>query len=559
MLRFALLIPMIIISVSSAGDTMIADDFSYSIPHYSVRLGNINQIDIKILEEQGFLIEWAHGDKATLYVNADQEEFLRYLGFMPRHVPIPEPLIPYPSLFDIYDSAAQIASNHSDICILDTIGVSVQLRPIVAVIVSDNPGVEEIEPELRIHGGIHGNEKIATTVTLCYLNKLTEGYSSDPECQYIVNNSETWIIPVLNPDGYYSTSRYNANGIDLNRNLSYMWTPGASHGTSPFCEPETAALRDLTMQNWPDIKNFTNPFSTGLSLHSGAQCINTVWNYTANPLPEDYDLLDAQCNSYANDPGIINYFGSGGAFWIALPGASWYAINGDVNDWSYGECGTIDHTIETHDIFMPRDWTDVNMAHYHAILDFFTTSTYGIWGTVTNIYGDPIDAMIAIGISDGSDSEVLRFCRTDVTLGDYHKTLVPGTYDIEVSADGYIPQTVTGVAAGSEERVEVSFVLYNVGIEDSEVGNIGTGRLVIYPNPAHGALNISIPVTGVGGTVAIYDITGRSVYLQDISAEAETLLWNCTGRNGSEVPSGMYTARYNSGNSSWTTRFIVNR
>ena len=544
--------------VSSAGNTMNSDDFSYSIPYYSVRIENISQTDIKVLEDQGFLIEWAHGDKATVYVNADQEELLRHLGFKPMHIPVPEPLIPYPSLLDIYDSAALIASNHSDICVLDTIGYSVQVRPILAVIVSDNPGVEEIEPELRIHGGIHGNEKIASTVTLCYLNKLTEGYADDPACQYIINNSETWIIPVLNPDGYYSSNRYNANGIDLNRNCSYMG-PGGGGGSTAFSEPETAALRDLTMQNWPDIENFINPFSTGLSLHSGAQCINTVWNYTVSPLPEDYDLLDAQCNSYVNDPGIIDYFGSGGAFWIALPGASWYAINGDVNDWSYGECGTVDYTIETHDTFAPSDWPDINMAHYHATLDFFTTSIYGIWGTVTNASGDPLDAMISMGISDGTDSTPLRFCRTDVTLGDYHKTLVPGTYDVEVSADGYVPQIITDVAVGPEERVEVSFVLYNVGIEDSETGSIGTGRLCVYPNPANGSLNISLPVTGVGGIVAIYDITGRSVYSQEMTTEMETFVWNCAEHNGSEVPSGMYTVRFNSGNSSWTTRFIVNR
>ncbi len=557
MLKYSVIIPLIIIAVSSAGNTMVSDDFSYSIPYYSVRLGNINQIDSRVLEEQGFLIEWIHGDKATLYVNADQEELLRHLGFKPLHIPVPEPLIPYPSLSDIYDSAALIASNHSDICILDTIGTSVDGRPILAVIVSENPGVEEIEPELRIHGGIHGNEKIATTVTLCYLNKLTEGYASDPACQYIINNTETWIIPVLNPDGYYNSSRYNANGIDLNRNCSYMG-PGGGGGSTAFSEPETAALRDLTMQNWPAIENFINPFSTGLSLHSGALCINTVWNYTLSPLPEDYDLLDAQCDSYAYDPEIIDYFGSG-AFWIALPGSSWYIINGDVNDWSYGECGTVDYTIETHQNYAPSDWPGINVAHYHAILDFFTTSTHGIWGTVTNTYGDPIDAMISIGISDGMDSTPLRFCRTDVTLGDYHKTLVPGTYDVEVSADGYVSQTITDTVVESEERVEVSFVLYNVGIEDSEDGNIVTEKLSVYPNPATGALNISIPETGVGGTIVIYDITGRSMYSKNISDEVETFVWNCAGYNGSGVPSGIYVARFNGGNLSWTTMFMINR
>ena len=557
MLRLTAVITLVIIALSTAGDTMISNDFSYSIPYYSVRLGNISRIDERVLEDQGFLIEWIHGDKATVYVNADQEDMLRYLGFNPKPVPSPEPLVPYPTITEIYASLDAVIAAHPDICRLETIGTSVEGRQIQAVIVSDNPSTEEIEPELRIHGAIHGNEKASAMVALNYLETMTDNYATSPMCEYIVNNTETWIITVLNPDGYESTNRYNANGIDLNRNCSYMG-PGGGGGSTAFSEPETAALRDLTMQNWPAIENFINPFTAGLSLHGGAACINTVWNYTENPLPEDYDLLEAQCDSYVNSPGIISFFGSG-VFWIALPGASWYETNGDVNDWSYGECGTIDHTIEVHDINLFSDWPALSNAHYMAILEFFINSTYGIWGTVKDIYGDPIDAQIVAGTLDVSDSVPLRFCRTDVTLGDYHKTLIPGTYDIEVSADGYVSQTITDVVVGSEERVEVSFVLYNVGIEDSEVGIIETGQLSIYPNPARGSLNISIPVSGVGGTVLIYDITGRSVYSQDVSAEMETIVWNCTGRNGSEVPSGMYIATFNSGISSWTTRLMITR
>ncbi len=558
MFKMLVLFLFIMTTCSFADSTMLSNDFSFSIPHYSVRLANISQIDIRVLEKEGFLIEWAHDDKATVYVNADQEEMLRYLGFNPKHIPTPEPLVPYPSITEIYASIDAVVAAHSDICRSDTIGYSWDERPIIAVVVSDNPSTEEIEPELRMHGAIHGDEKTSAIVTLHYLEVMTDNYPTSPMCEYIVNNAETWIIPVLNPDGYENTSRFNARGVDLNRNLSYMWAPGSSHGTEPFSERETAALRDLTMQNWPAVENFINPFVGGLSLHGGAACINTVWNYTTNPLPEDYDLLDAQCDSYVNNPGIVSYFGSG-VFWIALPGASWYAIRGDVNDWSYGECGTIDHTIEVHDHKLASDWPGISNAHYMATLEFFTTSTYGVWGTVKDIYGDPIDAMMAIGFSDAMDSEALRFCRTDVTLGDYHKTLIPGTYDIEVSADGYVSQSVTDVAVGSEERVEVSFVLYNVGIEDSETGIIETGKLTVYPNPAHESLNISLPVAGVGGTVLIYDITGRSVYSQDVSAEMETIVWNCTGHNGSEVPSGMYIARFDSGNSSWTTRLMITR
>lgn len=539
-------------AIASAGSTMLSNNFSYSVPRYSVTLRDITMSDIKIIEEEGFLIEQAYGGKAMIYVDAAQEEMLRHMGFSPVPVPVTLPTVPYPTLQDIYDAIDAVVAAHPDICRKVTIGTSVQDRPIVAVVVSGNPSTEEIEPEMRIHGGIHGDEKASVTSTLHFLEVMTDNYATSSMCTYVVNTAETWIIPVLNPDGYYNNQRYNANGVDLNRNLSYMWNGG---GPAPFSEPETAALRDLTMQNWPDIENFINPFITGLSLHGGAACINTVWNYTLVPLPEDSGVVHQQALDYAYSPGILNYFGT--SFWIAYPGAIWYIINGDVNDWSYGECGTVDHTIEVHQNKQPPDWPDVDNAHYMAILEFFTNSTYGIWGTVTNPSGDPIDANIAIGIDDGASSEPLRFCRTDVTLGDYHKTLLPGTYDVEVTAEGYTSQTVENVSVGSEERVEVSFVLSQTGIEGSEEGHVGT--FSVFPNPSRESCNFSIPEPGVGGTLSIYDITGRSIVLQDVSPETESYVWNLGKTDGSKVPSGMYIARFSSGASSWTAMVIVNR
>jgi hypothetical protein len=554
MLKHLTITLLILTGLSSAGTSMISEHFSYSVPHYSVAIRNIQQSDVRMLEEQGFLIEWAHAGKAMIYVDAQQEEMLRYMGFEPLKVQLTDPLVPYPSLQEIYDSIDAVVAAHPDICRKVTIGTSVEGRAIEAVVVSDNPSTEELEPELRISGGIHGDEMAAVTVTLNFLEELTDNYATSPMCSYIVNTAETWVIPVLNPDGYYHDQRTNGHGIDLNRNLSYMG-PGGGGGSVAFSEPETQALRDLTMQDWPAVQNFINPFVAGLSLHGGAACINTVWNYTGNPLPEDSGAVHQQAIDYAYSPGLVSYFS--GSFWIAYPGYSWYQTNGDVNDWSYGECGTIDHTVEVHDNKHVSDWPGVNNAHYMAILEFFTNSTYGIWGTVTNSSGDPIDAQLVIGIHDGTDSQSLRFCRTDVTLGDYHKTLLPGTYDIEVSADGYTSQTVESVLLGSEERVEVSFVLSQVGIEGSEEGLAGS--FGVFPNPSRESCSFSIPASGVGGSVSIYDITGRSVLVQYVSPEAGDFVWNLRDTDGTLVPSGMYIARFQSGSSEWTTRLVVNR
>ena len=531
-------------------------DFDITVPCYSVHLSNVSPTDITILESNDILIEWASGNKAMVHVNAEEEALLHHLGYFPVRVPRTEPLVAYPSIQDIYDSMDEVITANPDICRLITYGTSVEGRPLKAIIVSDNPDTEELEPEIRITGGIHGDEPAATTTTLNFLVVLTDGYATSPTCQYVINNSELWIIPVVNPDGYYHDNRSNANGIDLNRNCSYMG-PGGGGGSTAFSEPETAGLRDFTMQNWPAVENFINPFVTGLSLHGGAACFNSVWNYTESPLPEDYDFILSQGNSYATNPGIVAYFGSN--FDIYVPGASWYETNGDVNDWSYGECGTVDHTIEVHYDKHVSDWPGVANAHYGAMLSFCQSSVYGIWGTVKNGSGDPLDAHISIGTSDSFDSTPLRFCRTDVILGDYHKSLVPGTYDVQVTVDGYTPQSVNGVVVGAEEQVEVSFTLDPVGIEDTTEQGIAVGRLSVFPNPLASICEFTLPLSGVEGTLVIYDISGHAIEQLNVGSDDVSLQWNCTDTQGSVVPSGIYIARYSGGGIVETTRLIVNR
>ena len=69
-----------------------------------------------------------------------------------------------------------------------------------------------------------------------------------------------YFIPSINPDGNANNSRYNANGVDLNRNWDtsdwrsnapvpgYPQGKAGAGGRSPFSEPETRALRDLLVQ-----------------------------------------------------------------------------------------------------------------------------------------------------------------------------------------------------------------------------------------------------------------------------------------------------------------------
>jgi Predicted carboxypeptidase len=123
------------------------------------------------------------------------------------------------STYHTYDQMktdlTNLATTYSNIAKLDTIGFSVQGRPILCLKISDNPRTNEKEPKIRIAGAIHGNEWIGAEVSYLYAKYLLENYASNDTVRNMVNNREIYIIPILNPDGHVSQSRYNANGIDL--------------------------------------------------------------------------------------------------------------------------------------------------------------------------------------------------------------------------------------------------------------------------------------------------------------------------------------------------------
>jgi hypothetical protein len=107
------------------------------------------------------------------------------------------------------------------------------------------------EQVLMLVGGIHGGFE-ANTVAL--VEALTAHFEATPGD--ILPGITLVLIPQLNPDGIALgrtlAGRFNANGVDLNRNWGCGWSEEAffrdqriSAGGEPFSEPETAALSAL--------------------------------------------------------------------------------------------------------------------------------------------------------------------------------------------------------------------------------------------------------------------------------------------------------------------------
>jgi hypothetical protein len=312
---------------------------------------------------------------------------------------------------DLVAEMQQAASDHASIMILDTLGYSIQGRMILGAKISDNPALEEDEPEFRILGNHHGNEYMSVEMGLLMLEYLTDNYGSDPQVTHLVDDMETWIIPMMNPDGRTAGTRGNAAGVDLNRDYGHMWnydSPGI------FSQPETRIIREHGMKN---------NFSISLSFHTSGDIVNYVWNYKDFPLADSAFIVD-----------ISEEYGSYNGYWV-VEGYQWYVVFGDCNDWSYGCRGDFDATIETANSNITGVW-NLNRPGMLAMME---RTDDGVRGVITDAgTGEPLEGMmrcVELGLPAYSDP----------VLGDYQKNLLPGTYTLQFSANGYEDSTISGV------------------------------------------------------------------------------------------------------------------
>ena len=152
---------------------------------------------------------------------------------------------------------------HSSIARLHSIGKSVQGRDLLVVEISDNPGVhEELEPEFKYVGNMHGDEVVGRQVLIYLIEYLLKNYNKDLKITNLIDNTRIHILCSLNPDGFEKArtsgirnGRRNANNIDLNRNF-----PDPFDATGDMQSETKAAI------NW--IRDI--PFVLSANLHGGA-------------------------------------------------------------------------------------------------------------------------------------------------------------------------------------------------------------------------------------------------------------------------------------------------
>jgi len=408
----------------------------------------------------------------------------------------------YPT-YDAYVAMMyQFESDFPLICDVQRIGYSVEGREILFARITDNVTIEEDEPEVCYSSSMHGDEITGYVLMLRLIDSLLTGYTAaDPRIVDMVNNLDIWINPSANPDGTYNggnssvygATRYNANSVDLNRN--YPDPEDGQHPDGNSWQAETVVMMDLAeVQRIVISANF----------HGGAEVLNYPWDTWSQRHADDQWWQDI-CHTYADtaqaySSGYLTGFNDG-----ITNGYDWYSIAGGRQDYmTYFRAGReltmeISNTKLIPASQLPAHWE----YNKRSLLTYLENALYGIRGIVTDaVTSLPLDAVVTVV---GHDIDSARIF-TDPDVGDYHRMIEAGSWSLEYSAVGYLPQTIFGITVtdGNATIIDVELeplseepVLDMVGHDAGPVdpGDLVSMHITLVNDGGGDALGVSATLT----------------------------------------------------------------
>jgi hypothetical protein len=403
----------------------------------------------------------------------------------------------YPS-YNQYDSVMQsFATLHPALCQLDTIGISVYGKLVLALKISDNADIDEDEPETFFSSTIHGDETGGFVMMLHLADYLIKNYGTDSRIKNLVDNLEIWINPLANPDGTYRTGntisspvRDNANGYDLNRNFPDPETPNTEK------QKETIDMMKFLREH---------KFVLSANFHSGEEVVNYPWDRWSF-LHADNDWFYSISRKYADTVhlnsviGYMTFMENG-----VTNGYDWYKINGGRQDFVTWELQGREVTIELDDSYVTPapNLTSLWQYNRYSLLGYLENALYGIQGTVKDeLTGAPVNAKVFISNHDKDSSHVY----SDPLSGSFVRLIAPGTWDILFTAAGYFSKEIKDVTVADGQKTALEVKLIPIL---NPLDTVQTYELILYPNPAKEYMKVILPEWQIGKiNVRIYNSLG---------------------------------------------------
>ncbi|XP_011358209.1 carboxypeptidase D [Pteropus vampyrus] len=330
-------------------------------------------------------------------------------------------------------------------------------------------------PQVKLVGNMHGDETVSRQVLIYLARELAAGYRrGDPRLVRLLNTTDVYVLPSLNPDGFEraregncgvsdsgppgSSGRDNSRGRDLNRSFPDQFSTGEPPALDDV--PEVRALIDWIRRN---------KFVLSGNLHGGS----VVASYPFDDSPEhkatgiysktsDDEVFKYLAKAYASNHPIMKTgaphcpgdedetFKDG-----ITNGAHWYDVEGGMQDYNYVWANCFEITLELSCCKYPpasqlqQEWEN----NRESLITLIEKVHIGVKGFVK-------DLVTGSGLENATISVAgINHNITTGKFGDFHRLLVPGTYNITAVLTGYMPVTVNNIIVKEGPASEVNFSL----------------------------------------------------------------------------------------------------
>ncbi len=417
-MRFLLLILLGFNSLLANASQPLAESLIVKDPtkKHLKRILKFKHIVVDHVDEAGYEV---YGPKGTL-------KFLRSkdIDAFKQRILSPGGRASYPSFEEIEAKLKKIAKDFPKITKLFSIGKSVQGRDLWVIKISDNVEVDENEPEFKYISSMHGDEIVGRELMILFMRDLLNDYKDGKRsAKKLINNTEIFILASMNPDGSERPMRWNANGVDLNRDFPDFST-NDNKNTTAGRQPETQAI-----MKWQRKRHF----SLSANFHGGAVCVSYMWDTAKRRHPLNKFIIKiskhyAKTNKPMKDSvefadGITN-------------GYDWYELNGGMQDWSYHWHNDLQFTVELSDIKYPD---------YNTISKFYKDNKQSLMNMAKLVHSGA-----GIYFDDKNTSGQVEVIQTKpisrnlgkfkFSNGEFYKVLPNGDYIYKVTVGGKVTQ-----------------------------------------------------------------------------------------------------------------------
>ncbi|MEJ5302509.1 MAG: T9SS type A sorting domain-containing protein [Bacteroidales bacterium] len=365
----------------------------------------VSASEIKQMSEAGINYQVLVENLTQFYVDRNKNQTFSPDNLQTGSIPVPQDFTlgsmgGFCTLSEMENHLDNMASKYPYLITSKTsIGTTHEGRDIYVVKISDNPEIDENETKVLYTGMHHAREPIGMQQMLFFMYHLLENYESNPYIHQLLDTTELYFIPCINPDGYEFNHQYNPQGggmwrknrrqnpdnsygVDLNRNYGYMWgydDIGSSpntwsdtyRGPSAFSEPETQAIRDFVLQK---------SFPLVLNYHSYSNLLLYPWGYIPDTTP-DHRIF----SQFASKLIMDNAYSSGPS------SLTLYSVNGNSDDWMYADPNKpkmFAYTPEVggqNDGFWPTIDRIIPLCQEHVSANFLVARFAGRYGEIKDL------------------------------------------------------------------------------------------------------------------------------------------------------------------------------